>query len=202
MGHELLIENIRQHIDLLMSEEQEIWKRTTERQFKRGDFINVEGEVNRFTNFITTGSSRVYYIDNDGVEHVVQLGIEGWWVGDFPSFITQTPASMFTEALEKTTTLSFSYDDLQALYLAVPGMERFFRLLIQKAYASFHKRTLEALSLDAEQRYLSFSEAYPLLDQRISQKHIASYLGMTPEFLSTLKKRILNRQKESRKRST
>jgi CRP-like cAMP-binding protein len=194
----LLIENIRQYINLSSSDEQEIWKRCTPREFKRGEFINVEGEVNRFTNFIVSGSSRVYYIDPEGVEHVVQLGIEGWWVGDFPSFITQTPATMFTEALEKTSLIAFSYDDLQEVYSTVPKMERFFRILIQKAYASFHKRTLEALSLNAEERYLSFSEAYPLLDQRISQKHIASYLGMTPEFLSTLKKRILTKRRESR----
>ena len=200
MDQALLTENIRKYIDLTPSEEQEIWKRTTKRQFKRGEFINVEGEVNRYTNFIIAGSSRVYYIDMAGVEHAVQLGIEGWWVGDFPSFITQTPATMFTEALEKTSVIAFSYDDLQEAYATVPKMERFFRILIQKAYASFHKRTLEALSLNAEERYLSFSETYPLLDQRISQKHIASYLGMTPEFLSTLKKRILTKRRENRNR--
>jgi CRP-like cAMP-binding protein len=106
---------------------------------------------------------------------------------------------MYTEALEKTTTLSFSYDELQTLYEKVPKMERFFRLLIQSAYASFHKRTLQALSMDAEQRYLAFAAAYPEMDQQISAKHIASYLGISPEFLSTIKKRIVLKQREQRK---
>ncbi|QNA45940.1 Crp/Fnr family transcriptional regulator [Lacibacter sediminis] len=199
MNTDLLLSNFRQYIQLTGDEEREILHYVSERSFKRGDYVNAEGEVNRFTNFIVDGSARVYFIDADGYEHVVQLGISQWWVGDFPSFITQTPATMFTEALEKTTTLSFSYDDLQMLYDKVPKMERFFRLLIQRAYASFHKRTLQALSMDAEQRYRAFAAAYPEMDQQISAKHIASYIGISPEFLSTIKKRIVLKQKEQRK---
>jgi hypothetical protein len=75
-------------------------------------------------------------------------------------------------------------------------MERFFRLLIQRAYASFHRRVLESLGMDAEQRYLAFRNAYPEMDMQISQKHIASYLGMSPEFLSTLKRRIVEKERE------
>lgn len=199
MNTDMILSNFRQHIQLTADEERYVLQYIHERQFKRGDYINTEGEVNRFTNFIVEGSARVYFIDVKGYEHVVQLGIPNWWVGDFPSFITQTPATMYTEALEKTTTLSFSYDDLQVLYEKVPTMERFFRLLIQRAYASFHKRTLQALSMDAEQRYIAFAEAYPQMNQQVSAKHIASYIGISPEFLSTIKKRILLRQREQRK---
>lgn len=199
MHHHLLLHNFRQFINLTAEEEQEILQYTTIRIFKRGEFINVEGEVNRYTNFIAVGSCRVYYIGNDGHEHVVQLGMSGWWVGDFPSFITQTPATMYTEALEKTSVLSINYDNLQIVYERIPKMERFFRLLIQNAYAGFHKRTLQSLGLDAEQRYLSFIKAYPEIDQQVSQKHIASYLGMSPEFLSTIKKRIIIKQREQRR---
>lgn len=196
MDAQILLENFKTFVSLRKEEEQEVLKFTTERFLKRGEFINTEGEVNRFTNFIISGSARVYYIDNEGYEHVVQLGISKWWVGDFPSFITQTPASMYTEALEKTMILAFSYENLQLVYERVPKMERFFRLLIQRAYAGFHKRTLQALSMDAEQRYQAFAAAYPEMDQQISAKYIASYLGMSPEFLSTIKKRILIKQRE------
>ncbi len=199
MNTDLLLSNFRQYINLTTEEEREVLQHVIERRFKRGDFINAEGEVNRFTNFIVAGSARVYFIDSEGYEHVVQLGISQWWVGDFPSFIMQTPATMYTEALEKTTTLSLSYDDLQTLYEKVPKMERFFRMLIQKAYASFHRRTLQALSMDAEQRYLAFADAYSEMNQQISAKHIASYLGISPEFLSTIKKRIVIKQREQRK---
>lgn len=126
---------------------------------------------------------------------MVQLGICDWWTGDFSSFITQTKGILYTEALEKTEVLSFSYEHLQEVYRQVPAMERFFRLLIQKAYAAFQRRVLESLSMDAEQRYLAFREMYPDMDQHLSQKHIASYLGMSAEFLSKIKKRIVDKQR-------
>jgi len=202
MDQQLLLENFRKFISLTPEEEGLVVKHTTERRFKRGDFLNSEGDVNRFTNFIVKGSARVYYIEPDGHEHVVQLGISKWWIGDFPSFITQTKASMYTEALETTEVFAFSYDQLQLVYQEVPKMERFFRLIIQKAYAAFHRRMLESLGLDAEQRYIAFRNAYPEMDLQISQKHIASYLGMSPEFLSTLKKRIVQKERERRRQSS
>lgn len=201
MREELLLAGFRKYISLTPAEEQEVLAYVTGRNFNRGDFINAEGEVNRYTNFITGGSARVYYTGNDGGEHVVQLGVTGWWVSDFPSFITQTPATMYTQALEKTSILAISYPDLQVIYERVPKMERFFRLLIQQAYAGFHKRTQEVLSLSAEQRYRSFVTAYPDMEQCIAQKHIASYLGMSPEFLSTLKKRMLEKERRPHSKS-
>lgn len=199
MPHQLLLDNFKNFINLTPEEEGLVLQHTLERRFKRGDFLNSEGEVNRFTNFITKGSARVYYIEPNGHEHVVQLGISKWWVGDFPSFITQTKATMYTEALEATEVLSLSYDHLQLLYEKVPKMERFFRLLIQKAYAAFHRRVMESLGMDAEQRYIAFRNTYPEMDLQISQKHIASYLGMSPEFLSTIKKRIVEKEREQRR---
>jgi CRP-like cAMP-binding protein len=197
MDYELLLDNFKTFISLTKEEEDFIIQNTTERRFKRGDFLNTEGEVNKFTNFITKGSARVFYIEPNGHEHVVQLGIQKWWVGDFPSFITQTKAAMYTEALEPTEVLSISYSNLQIIYEQVPKMERFFRLIIQKAYASFHKRVLESLGMDAEKRYIAFKINYPEMDLQIAQKHIASYLGMSPEFLSTLKKRIVEKEKKN-----
>lgn len=199
MQRELLLSNFRNYVSITDHEWQIASSLITERTFKKGEFINREGEVNRFTHFIESGSARVFYINSDGQEHVVQLGIRGWWVGDFPSFITQTKGMLYTEALEQTNILAFSYDNLQTLYQEVPVFERFFRLLIQKAYASFQYRILHNMSMDAEQRYRNFSETYPLLDQQISQKHIASYLGMSAEFLSKVKKRIHERRKEQKK---
>jgi CRP-like cAMP-binding protein len=197
MNHQLLLENFKGFISLSREEELMVLNYTTERRFKKGEFLNSEGEVNRYTNFITDGSARVYYIEPDGHEHVIQLGIRNWWIGDFPSFITQSKAKMYTEALEPTEVLAFSYDHLQEVYEKVPKMERFFRLLIQKAYASFHKRVLESLGMDAEERYLAFRSTYPEMEMQIAQKHIASYLGMSPEFFSTLKRRVMEKERES-----
>ena len=198
MDRELLLMNIKNFVSITDEEWQIASSLITERTFRKGEFINKEGEVNRYTHFIESGSARVFYISTDGQEHVVQLGIRGWWTGDFPSFITQTKGLLYTEALEPTNILAFSYDHLQTLYAQVPAFERFFRLLIQKAYASFQYRILHNMSMDAEQRYRIFSETYPLLDQQISQKHIASYLGMSAEFLSKVKKRIHEKRKEQK----
>lgn len=191
----LLINNLRNFVPIGDEEYRVISSHLTERHFSKGDFITKEGEVNRYTNFIEKGSVRVYYIDYSGQEHIIQLGISDWWTGDFPSFITQQKGILYTEALEDTDVSSISYDNLQLLYREVPVLERGFRLLIQNAYASFQYRILQNLSLDAEQRYITFRTAYPAMDQQISQKHIASYLGMSAEFLSKIKKRIVSRQR-------
>lgn len=189
--HDLLFDNFKRYIPLSAEDEQLIVPLLTARSFKKGQLINAEGEINRYTNFITHGSARVYYIDLDGQEHVIQLGIKSWWLSDYPSFITQKPGYLYAEALEHTEVLAFSYDNQQILFERLPKTERFFRLLTQRAYAAFQQRMLQNLSMDAEQRYLAFREAYPELDHRISQKHIASYLGMSAEFLSKIKKRVL-----------
>lgn len=190
-----LLQHLKQYIQLTEAEEQIIINHLTPRTFKRGEFLTKEGEINRYTNYIVSGATRVYYIDQAGQEHVIQLGMKNWWTSDFSSFITQTKGILYTEALEKTEVLSFSYEHLQEVYRQVPAMERFFRLLIQKAYAAFQRRVLESLSMDAEQRYLAFRDMYPDMDQHLSQKHIASYLGMSAEFLSKIKKRIVEKQR-------
>lgn len=195
MSYELLLENFRRHIELTPENEVTIASLVTPRAFRKGQFINSEGEINRYTNFITSGSARVFYIDHNGQEHVIQLGIKNWWVGDYPSFITQKPGFLYTEALRPTEVQAFSYENQQKLFEQVPKMERFFRLITQKAYAAFQTRMLQNLSMDAEQRYLAFRAAYPDLEQQIAQKHIASYLGMSAEFLSKIKKRVLAKRR-------
>lgn len=191
----LLLSNIRSVVPITDKDWQFISSNITERSFKKGSFLNREGEVNRFTNFIETGSARVYFIDINGHEHVLQLGIRGWWISDFASFITQKKGLLYVEALEHTRVISFSYESIQSIYEQVPIFERYYRLLIQKAYASFQNRVLQSLSLDAEQRYAQFRESYPEIDTQLPQKHIASYLGMSAEFLSKIKKRLHEKNK-------
>ncbi|HLO83364.1 MAG TPA: Crp/Fnr family transcriptional regulator [Chitinophagaceae bacterium] len=190
MDQELLLSNIRQYVPITDDEFQVIISFAVERKFSKGEFIHKEGDINRFTNFIQSGSARAYYIDKASYEHVVQLGIRGWWISDFASFITQKKGLLYVEALEPTVVTSFSFENFQMIYERIPIFERFYRLLIQKAYASFQYRVLHDMSMDAEERYLGFRDKYPEMDQQISQKHVASYLGMSAEFLSKVKKRI------------
>jgi CRP-like cAMP-binding protein len=199
MDSDLLIKSIALHVDIASDEQQQVLSLMIERRFKKGQFINSEGEINRYTNFVVKGSVRTFYIDINGHEHIIQLAIAGWWIGDFPSFINQQPGFLYTEALEPVELLSLSYENLQRLYESIPKLDRFFRILFQKAYVSFQLRTLHNLSFDAEQRYTAFCDAYPQIDQQVSQKHIASYLGMSAEFLSKIKKRIVLKERNKKR---
>lgn len=190
MDQDFLLCNIRSSVPVNDADWEYISSLGIQRQFKKGQLISREGEVSRFTNFIEAGAIRVFYIDNDGKEHVVQLGIRGWWISDFASFINQQPGLFYVESLELTSVISFSYENIQDIFEKVPVFERFYRLLIQKAYSSFQYRMLQSLTMDAEQRYLQFRKRHADIDVQLSQKHIASYLGISAEFLSKIKKRI------------
>ncbi len=165
------------------------------RSFQKDDFICREGEICRYTNFIESGSVRAYHIDANGQEQVIQLGINGWWISDFSSFINQQPGLLQVQSLEPTLLRSFTFEAVHSLFDKLPVFERFYRLLVQRAYTSFQQRVLENLSLDAEKRYLQFRAFYPDLNNQILQKHIASYLGMSAEFLSKIKKRVYQADK-------
>jgi CRP-like cAMP-binding protein len=139
-----------------------------------------------------SGCARTFYPDEKGHEHVVMLAIENWWTADLGSFITQTPADYNVQCLESTDVLQFSHDDLDQLYRDVPKMERFFRLIVQNAYVAAQKRIVHNLSLPAKERYLRFREKYPSIEQRVPQYMIASYLGMTKEFLSKIRSELIH----------
>jgi CRP-like cAMP-binding protein len=118
------------------------------------------------------------------------LAIDDWWVTDMYSYVMGKPAMLHISAIEDTSVFQLPKDDLEILFLKVPKFERFFRILMQNAYIREQLRVIQNLSMSAEERYLNFLKKYPLLVQRISQKQIASYLGVSPEFLSTVRKRI------------
>ena len=137
-------------------------------------------DVCRYEYFVLSGCLRSYYTDNKGFEHTVQFAMEDWWIGDMRSFITQTPAWLNIDALEDTEVLMLGKDALEKLYIEIPAFERYFRLRIQNAFVAEQQRTGFALSKTAEERYLAFVNKYPLLEQRIPQLHVASFLGHYP----------------------
>ena len=118
------------------------------------------------------------------------FAIENWWTADLGSFIEQSPADYNVQCLEKSVLAQLSYDDLEQLYLQIPKLERFFRIIIQKAYVATQKRLINNLSLPAKERYLQFLDQYPLIEQRVPQYMIASYLGITKEYLSKIRSQI------------
>lgn len=186
----LILQNIAKHITLDSNEQDYFLSLLQFKHIKRKDFLLQANEVIKTENFITKGCVRTYTIDSNGTEHIVMFGIEGWWVGDMYSFLTQLPANYFIDALEDTELLQISKSNLEKLYERVPKFERFFRIILQNAFIAQQQRINQNLSFTAEQRYLYFIQKYPSLEQRIPQKQIASYLGITPVFLSMLRKKL------------
>ncbi len=147
------------------------------------------GEICRNLYFVDEGCLRVFNRDKEGLEHVVLFCTENWWAADMTSFSGQVPAYYNISALEDTALFYFSYPALEQLYADVPKMERFFRILAQNGFSLYQRRVNSIISRSAEERYLQFQQLYPKLEQRIAQKYIASYLGITPVFLSMIRKR-------------
>ena len=193
MEKDPIIENISRHIQLDNAETDYFLSLLQPRFIKRKDFLLRGNEVCRNESFIVKGCLRTYTIDNNGLEHVVMFAMEDWWTGDLYSFLTQTPASYFIDAIEDTELLQISKPNLEYLYKRVPKFERFFRIMLQNAFISQQDRINQGLSFTAEQRYRAFINKWPALEQRLSQKQVASYLGITPEFLSMIRRKLAHK---------
>jgi CRP-like cAMP-binding protein len=149
-----------------------------------------EGEVSEYEAYVVKGCLRKYCMDDDGNEIILQFAIEDWWVGDISSFTNQTPSQVYVQALEDSDLLTIHHDDKEQLFQKVPQFERMFRLMLQRSYMVLQDRFVATLAQSADERYLAFLEKYPGIAQRVPQQYIASYLGITPEFLSRIRARL------------
>lgn len=185
----LLIESLEKHIRLSDSDKNLIVSGIRERRVKKGQFLLHEGAICRCTNFVNEGSLITYFIDTGGKEHIVQFAIEGWWISDLNSFLMQAPATFNVQAIEDSMVLELPFENLEMLYEKVPKLERYFRVITQRAFVAFQQRIVQNISMSAEERYLAFQSRYPKLELRIPQKLVAAYLGISAEFLGKIKKR-------------
>ncbi|WP_420577254.1 Crp/Fnr family transcriptional regulator [Ekhidna sp.] len=185
---------ILQHIERFVSlneEEKNAFSAIVEEHIiKRKSFIVQPGFVCKHQTHIVRGALRSYFITPDGSEHTIAIAIDDWWISDFYSYTSQTPASLYVEALEDSVVQQISYDNVERICNDHPRFERFFRLVAQKAFAYSQRRALSNIGKTAEERYLEYAEMYPQIIQRIPQYIIASYLGMSPEFLSKIRKKL------------
>lgn len=147
------------------------------------------GQVCRYEYFVLKGCLRSYYLDENLVEHTTMFAPEGWWTGNLKSFVREVPSEFFLESLEPVTLIRFSKTTLEALYQQIPKFERYFRILLQNRLLATQDRIHGHLSAPAADRYQAFIKTYPNLTQRIPLKYIASYLGITPTYLSRLRAR-------------
>ncbi len=149
-----------------------------------------EGEVSEHEAYVMKGCLRKYCMDDDGSEIILQFAIEDWWVGDIDSFNSRTPSQVYIQALEDSELLLIHRDDKEELFRRVPAFERMFRLMLLRSYVVLQDRFVATLARPADERYLRFIEKYPGVVQRVPQHYIASYLGITPEFLSRIRSRM------------
>ncbi|MCX6180653.1 MAG: Crp/Fnr family transcriptional regulator [Bacteroidetes bacterium] len=167
---------------------EEIFK---ERRVKRKQFILQEGDISKENTFIIEGCFRTYTIDDKGKEHNLQFSVENWWVGDIGSFHSEKPSKLYIEAIENSIILQCKKEDQINLFVKYPKFDRIFRVLAENGMVSMQNRILQNISSTAEERYLDFVQRYPHFFNRISNVQIASYLGITPEFLSAIRKKIV-----------
>ena len=190
MSFDLLIASISRHISLT-AEEVEFFTSLLKSKFlANGEFLLREGEICKCESFVIKGCLKTYYLDENGLEHIIDFSIEESWADDLYSLLTQTASKSNIKAIEDTDILQIGKTDLEQLYKRIPKFERFFRILFQNAYITQREQINLALSASAEERYLLFLKKKPYAEKRFAQKDIASYLGVTPQFLSTLKKKL------------
>lgn len=132
----------------------------------------------------------MYMLDANGKEHNLQFAIENWWIGDLTSFHSEEPSKLYIEAIEDSILLQIKKEDQLRLFVDHPKFNRIFRVFTENALVNFQRRVLQNISSTAEERYVDFINRYPDFVNRISNVQIASFLGMTPEFLSVIRKNL------------
>lgn len=191
--HNLILQNITKHITLEKAEEIYFLSLLESNVIQSKTYILKENQPCQYLNFVNLGTLRAYFLNKEGKESTIMFALKDWWVTDMHCFMNEQPAMLNIVATEKTEILRISKSNLDLLFIKVPKFERFFRIIFQKAYIREQLRVMENLSLSAAERYENFARKYPQIIQQVTQKQIASYLGITPEFLSVIRNKRANR---------
>jgi CRP-like cAMP-binding protein len=191
--YDLVLKNISRYIQLTPEETAYFISLLKEKKLRRKQYLLQEDDICYYEYFVTQGCLRTYYIDQKGQEYIVQFAVEDWWIGDMYSFLTQKPSRYNIDALEDSVVLSIEKKSLDELYIRVPKFEKFFRHLLQNAFIAFQERITSTISGSGEDRYKQFQSKYPNLEERIPQRMIASFLGLTPESLSRIRRQFADK---------
>ena len=192
--NERILKNVSRFIQLTPEETRYFISLLKHKKIRKRQFLVQEGDIGRFQYFVNDGCLRTFHTDEKGMEHNVQFSIEDWWTGDMYSFLTQTPGKYNIIAIEDSDLSCIDGEGLELLYTKVPKFERFFRHLLQNAFIALQERILSGMSETAEERYLNFRNKYSAMDKRIPLNQIASFLGITPESLSRIRKQLMEKK--------
>ncbi len=190
-------EFVKQRIDVTEEELNDIVSRYQVRKIKKKEYFLRAGEVCHHEAYVISGLFKSFYVTADGIEHILQFAIEDWWIGDIASFNYQEPALQNIQALENAVVLTLSKKNKDKLYEDHPIFEKLSRIMAQRAQIASQHRIISSIGFTAQERYLDFIKRYPKIYPRISNMQLASYLGVTQEFLSRLKRQILKPNRNS-----
>ena len=187
MQIEKLIEHFKAYLPLNDEEINELSARSQIRKVKRRQFILTHGAKCKDYNFVIEGCFKMYKVDNAGKEHNLMFACENEWITDIGSFHSEEPSQLYIEAIEPSTIIQITKKDLLFFYANYPKFDRNFRVIIENKFIELQNRLLQTISSTAEERYIAFLDQYPHLKNRLSNTQIASYIGITPEFLSRIR---------------
>lgn len=189
MNYANILATIKKHIELSKEEEQFFTSLLVPIRLKQGEFAEKAGDITHNFIHIHAGCLMTYYTDKEGADQVIQFSTSGWWTGDLHSLTKQVPSIYSTRALADSEIFLLPKHSMEQLLNRYPSFERYFRIMFQNSLVTHQKRIIEAFSLPAETRYSNFQKRYPQLEQYVPLKYIASYLGITPEFLSKIRRK-------------
>lgn len=186
-----MLSHLEGFVPLTSNEKRLVEERFFPKEVKKRDKILKQGEVCLHYSFVLEGCFRMFGVDDKGFDHNIQFAAEHDWIADIGSFHTKKPSLLNIEALEPSLILQVKQQDLYFLYTHVPKLDRIFKVIVELKYIEIQNRVLQNFSSTAEQRYLGFLEQYPQLANRLPNIQIASYLGITPEFLSKIRRELM-----------
>lgn len=176
----------------LSSEEEKLFQTyLSPKSFKKKEFLLSEGQYCNSRYYIKKGCVRLFYFDQKGNEQIIHFAIDNWWISEYESLINKRPTIFYIQAIEDTELYEFSEDRFDELAQKIPQIERLFRKIMEKTYIAFQKRIEYFYSLNGEEQFQLFIAANPDFVQRVPQYMIASYLGMSPEFISKIKSKMV-----------
>ena len=190
----VLFSHIEEKVSLTDRDKETIKTFFVPKKLKKRQYLLQEGDVCRQMAFVAKGLLRTYNVDDKGDEHMSVFGWEGWWLSDLNSFLSGEPAVFNVDAIEDSELLMISRADYEALTIAVPVMDRYFRILYQNSLVTKERRLMSSITHSAEEKYVQLAESNPKIIERIPQNLIASYLGIAPETLSRIKKNLALRK--------
>lgn len=184
-----LIKSLKKNVQISNTELETICSCFESKTVSKGDFLLTQGQVCKFEGFVENGCFRIFTIDEKGNENTLYFAIKDWWLMDVDSFMNQNPSELNIQALEDSEVLLINKSNKENLYNELPIVEKLFRIMSQKALIAWQKRLIQNHCFTAKERYYHFIETYPKIVSKLTDRQVSSYLGITHEFLSKIKRR-------------